>query len=280
MIALAAAGGATAGVGLAVAVAGAARRPPSTAGRLGAARTRFAGVSGRRLAVTVAGPVVIGAVTGWPVAAGLALVAALLVPRLWDARRVAERRIGQLEALATWTRRLADLLTAGAGLEQALAGGMRSAPPAIAPDVARLGWRMRATGSTASALRGFAADLADPTGDLVVAALLLAAERRGRGLAGTLTALAATVDSEVAMRRQVEADRAAPRTTVRYVLLITLLALGALVLFDRGYLAPFGTPVGQLALVVTGGLFAVAFSWMHRLTADPPAARFLGQERS
>jgi len=77
------------------------------------------------------------------------------------------------------------------------------------------------------------------------------------------------------MRRRVEADRATPRTTVRYVTVITLVAVGALVLLDRAYLAPFRTAVGQLALAVTVALFAAAFAWMRRLVADPPPPRFL-----
>ena len=274
MTAVAALGGASAGLGLAIAAAGARRAPRRE--RSWSWRARLSGLSTARLVAAVAVPLLVGAVTGWPVAAGLALAAVLLVPRVWDVRRAVDRRIGRLEALATWTRRLADLLAAGAGLEQALASSMRAAPAAIAPDVARLAWRLRATGSTQDALRGFADDLADSTGDLVVAALLLASERRGRGLASTLTALATTVDAEVAMRRQVEADRAGPRTTVRYVLLITLGAVGALVLFDRSYLAPFATPVGQLALALTGGMFAMAFLFMHRLTSDEPGPRFVG----
>ena len=62
----------------------------------------------------------------------------------------------------------------------------------------------------AGALRAFADDLADPTGDLVVAALMLAADRRGRGLTRVLEGLAVTVEAEVALRRQVDADRATP----------------------------------------------------------------------
>ena len=275
MIAVAAAGGATVAVGLVIAFEGARPRAVREA-RTGGLRHRLGGLSPRRLAVVFAVPLLVGAVTGWPVAALLALVAVVLVPQMWDARRAAERRLARLEGLALWTRRLADLLAAGAGLEQALASTVRSAPVAIAADINRLAWRLRATGSTRDALRGLAVDVADPTGDLVVAALLLASERRGRGLAGTLTALATTVDAEVAMRRQVEADRAGPRTTVRYVLLITLVAVGGLVLFDRSYLAPFATITGQVALAMTGGLFGLAFVWMHRLTSEKPAVRFIG----
>ena len=141
--------------------------------------------------------------------------------------------------------------------------------------MARLVARLRARRPVEEALRAFGDDLADPTADLVVAALLLAATRRGRGLARLLTGLAATVEEEVAMRRAVEADRATPRTTARWVAGITVGVTAALVLLDRAYVAPFATPAGQVALAVVAVLFAGAFGWMHRLSAPPAPARFL-----
>ena len=51
------------------------------------------------------------------------------------------------------------------------------------------------------------------------------------------------------MRRKVEAERAKPRATARAVTLITLgvVLVGAL---NGTYLAPYGTPLGQLVLAV------------------------------
>jgi hypothetical protein len=112
----------------------------------------------------------------------------------------------------------------------------------------------------------------------VAAALLLAIDRRGRGLARLLAALATTVEAEVGMRRSVEADRATPRTTARWVVYITLAVCGGLVIFDREYVEPFGSPGGQVVLAVIGGLFAASFAWMHRLTTGGPARRFLPGE--
>jgi Flp pilus assembly protein TadB len=235
--------------------------------------TRTSG--GRRLVLLVGAPLLMLAVTGWPVAAVFALVAAAGLPRLLGGRRDAEARMARLQALADWTRRLGDVLGSGAGLEQALEASLATTPPPIAGEVARLVARLRARGPADQALRAFGDDLDDATGDLVVAALLLAADRRGRGLARLLGALAATVDAEVAMRRAVEADRATPRTTARWVVYITVAVVGALVLLDRAYVAPFGTPTGQVVLAVIGGLFAGAFVWMHRLTTGAPGGRFL-----
>lgn len=284
MTALAVLAGVTATAGLLLAVAGIVGTTSETAHRWrlwtaarrgpGGRRSRDRPVW-RRWAVRVGVPLLVLVVTGWPVAAVLAVAATVGLPRLLGGRRAAEARIARLEALADWTRRLAGVLSVGAGLEQAIEASIRTAPAPIAPDINALVARLHARTSLQPALRGFADDLNDPTGDLVVAALLLAADRRGRGLAKVLTGLAATVEAEVAMRRAVEADRAAPRTTARWVCYLTLGVTAALFGLNRSYVAPFATPTGQLALLVVGALFAAAFTWMYQLTRTNPGQRFL-----
>jgi len=239
-------------------------------------RPAWPGLAGyRRWALSLAAPLLALLLTGWPVAALLAAAAAVGVPRLLGGRRAAEARIARLQGLADWTRRLADVLGAGAGLEQALQASMRTVPVPITAEVGALAARLHARHPVAEALRAFADDLDDPVGDLVVAALLLAAGRRGRGLARVLTGLAGTVEAEVAMRRGVEADRAQPRTTARWVCYISLAVAAGLFVFNPSYVAPFGTPSGQVVLLAVGALFAGAFAWMQRLTRSPPGGRFL-----
>lgn len=256
-------------------------RPAGRWQQAGARRRRtLAGPAAyRRTALQLSAPLLTLLVTGWPVAALLAGAAAVGLPRMLAGRQDAAQQIARLEALADWTRRLADVLGAGAGLEHALEASLRTTPAAIAPQVTALVARLRARRPIEAALRAFADDLNDPTGDLVVAALLLAAHRRGRGLARVLTGLAATVDAEVGMRRGVEADRAQPRTTARWVVYITVAVAGGLLVFNRGYVAPFGTAGGQLALLIVGALFAAAFGWMHQLTTPSSGGRFLPESR-
>jgi tight adherence protein B len=283
VIAVSALGGAVAALGLVLVVVGLVGVPVAQASpdwrRL--LRRRFnrasawVGSMRRRAVVLVAVPLLTLVVTGWLVAALIAAAAVLWLPRLLSGRRAAETRIVRLEALADWTRRLADVLTAGAGIEQAIEASLASVPSPVSREVGLLVSRLRARRPTEEALRAFGDDLDDPTADLVVAALLLAADRRGRGLARLLTALAGTVEEEVAMRRGVEADRAQPRTTARWVTYITIGVSSALLVFDRAYVAPFGTPAGQVVLALIGALFAVAFVWMHRLTSSAPTHRLL-----
>jgi Flp pilus assembly protein TadB len=213
-------------------------------------------------------------VTGWPIAALGAAAATIGLP--WLTRRTdTARRVERLEALEQWTRRLADLLVVGSGIEQALVASVRTAPEPIAAEVGALAARLQARTPTEPALRAFADDLDDPAADLVASALILAARRRGRGLAQVLDGLARAVADEVTVRRGIDADRAKPRTTARAVTWIALGAAVALVGLDRSYVAPFGSPVGQTVLAGVLVIFAAAFGWMRTLASVTADHRFL-----
>ena len=214
--------------------------------------------------------------TSWPIAGLIVAATVLGLPVLLSTSRVAARGISRIEAVEEWTRRLSDILVVGVGLEQAISTSLRSVPEAIRVEVTALAARLGARWPTETALRAFAEDLGDATGDLVVASLILGHRRRGPGLARALTAVADSVAEEVAMRRRVEAERAKPRTTARAVTLITLgvVALGAL---NRTYLAPYGTPLGQLVLLGVTGMFVGSLAWMRALTLSAPQPRLLAR---
>ena len=236
------------------------------------------GGGNRRLLIALMVGLIALAVTRWPVLALLAAFAVAGLPSLLGDRRSEARQIARLQSIADWTRRLADVLVAGMGIEQALVSSARVAPPPIETEVAALAAHLRARRPLEECLRKFADALDDPTGDLVAAALLLASRRRGHGLAQVLTSLASTVESQVAMRRAVEADRAQPRTTMRYVAWITIAVVLGLLLLDRQFVEPFGTPAGQAVLALIGLVFAGGFAWMRALTVGTPLHRFLNGE--
>lgn len=227
--------------------------------------------------VAVAAGVIVGLVTGWLVAIVLLPAAVIGLPAILmvsDEGKV----IARLDGIAEWTRNLAGVLTAGQGIEQAIGASLRSAPGAIRPEVGRLAARLRARWSTEAALRAFADDLNDPTGDLVCAALILGASRRGDGLARVLTGLSESVADDVRARRQIEADRAKPRSTARTVTLLSLGALGFLAV-TGGFLAPYGTPAGQALLSVMLLGYAGCLVWLRRMSIVEAPPRFLGHDR-
>jgi len=122
------------GVALAVlAWAGVLERPVGAPTRRSQRTARLTASQYRRVAGAVAAGAVVWLATGWVVAGlGAGLGVALLPVML--SRHRAEQVIERLDALAVWTRRLADLLASGAGgLDYALVASARTAPPASRP---------------------------------------------------------------------------------------------------------------------------------------------------
>lgn len=212
-------------------------------------------------------------ITGWILALVIAPVAVLGLPVLLSAPPAATK-IARLEAMEEWTRSLSGVLTVGIGLEQALVATLRSTPAPIADEVHRLVTRLRARWDTEKALRAFADELNDATGDLIAANLILGARRRGAGLASVLEGLAESVGADVRARRQVEADRAKPRATARWVTLISASVLVVLALSGT-YVEPYRTPVGQVLLVLLLSAYVATLIWMRRMAAGKPLPRFL-----
>lgn len=274
---IAAFAGALVATGVLVAVIGTRRatRPP----RVRTTRTRRVRpslVASRRTRVGIAAGVglAVWAVSGWPVAGAIVTVTILGLPVLLGTATVAARAIARIEAVEEWTRRVADVLVAGVGLEQALVSSLATCPEPIRPEVTALCARLAARWTPEQALRAFADDVDDAAGDLVAAALVLAARRRGPGLARVLTSVADSVAEEVVVRRKVEAERAKPRTTARAVTLITLAVVGVGAL-NGTYLAPYATGLGQLVLAVIAAGFIACLAWMRALTLSAPEPRFL-----
>jgi Flp pilus assembly protein TadB len=232
----------------------------------------------KRVLIAVGIGLVTLAVTGWPVAMIAAAGAVLFLPRITSVR-AARDRAAALEGLEQWTRRLSDMLTASRGLEDALEASVRSAPRSIEPAVARLGRRLSARTGTEAALRAFAADINDPAADRIAAALIIATGRRGGGVRDVLNSLAVMLARDVAARREIEAERAQHRTTVKW---LTLFVAGFTVfaVLNRSYSAPYGTVAGQIVLALVVLLYAGGLWWLHRLGSVPAPGRFLADNSS
>jgi len=214
--------------------------------------------------------------TGW-VAAGVGAAAVvLLAPSLLRPSAASKRHIGALEALASWTRRLADLLASGAAstLPDALARAALTSPAAISTQTAALAARMGPQG-VEPALRHFAKDIADPVGDHITMALIVRHRHGGVGLALVLSALSLDVDEQVRMRRTILSEQTKQISSVRMILAVTVGFWVLLAIFARAYMAPYSTVAGQIALagIVTG--FGVTLAWLQRLTRPLVGSRLL-----
>lgn len=270
---------ALAGVAGALAVAGLVLLCRELAGRIQAPGSprrggvRLSRAARQRAGLATAAAVATLALTRWPVAALAAFAAVQFLPGI-TAARAARQQAAVLEGLEQWTRRVSDMLTASRGLEDALEASVRSAPAAIEPAVTSLGRRLSARTGTEAALRAFAAEVGDPAGDRIAAALIIATGQRGGGVRGVLNSLAVMLARDVTARRDIESDRAQHRTTVRW---LTLFVAGFTVfaVLNRAYSAPYGTLTGQAVLAVVACLYAGGLYWLHRLGSVPAPGRFL-----
>uniref|UniRef100_UPI003979DFA8 type II secretion system F family protein n=1 Tax=Amycolatopsis sp. cmx-4-61 TaxID=2790937 RepID=UPI003979DFA8 len=160
-------------------------------------------------------------------------------------------------------------------LEQAILATSPACPVAIREEITELAVRLERGERLAPSLRHLADQLRDPTADLVISALVLAAEHQARQLADLLGELAGEAREQASMRMRVEAGRARTRTSVRVVVITTLVFAVGLVLLNRGYLAPYDTAFGQVMLLLVGLLFTVAFAWLGRIVRQRDPERFL-----
>jgi tight adherence protein B len=278
MIVLVALSGAFAVVGVLVILSGlseapARPAPPATLRRLGGRLARVPHRTWLLVGIGLVGGVLAWVLTGWGIMLVVVPAAVAGLPHLLSTAE-ATRQIARLDAMEEWTRSLAGVLITGRGLEGALTATLRSVPAAIAPEVRTLVDRLHSRSSTREAIWAFADDLDDPTGDLIAANLLLAAQRGGDGLAKILTHQAQAVAADVRAQRQIQADRAKDRTTVRIAVAASLVVLAVLP-FTGTYAEPYTTPLGQAVLAVLIMADVVLLLALRKMAAGKPRPRIL-----
>lgn len=232
----------------------------------------------RRLALAAAFAVITVIVTGWPVAALAATAAVVVGPAVTLSRTQRTRHAEIAEAVATWSEMLRDSLSAARGLEEAVVSTALLAPEPIRPALAMLRSHLLDGERLADALPDVAVFLDDPTADLVVTALGMAAAGEAQDLAGLLGSLAQAARDQAAAALRIDASRARVRTSVRGVIAFTGGLAGILVALNRAYFAPFGTVGGQVAMAVVVACFAGGVHWIAILSRPQRPERFLAVE--
>lgn len=217
--------------------------------------------------------VLAAAVTGWPVAGLLTSAGTLTLPRLLGPDRRHAAEVAQIEAIAGWTEMLRDTLSGAAGLEQAILATQPLTPLPLAAHVRVLAEELRSGQRLRTALDRLADRLADPTADLVIAVLRMAAVGQARDLTTLLGALSSAARDQVALRMRLAAGRARIRTTVRVILGSTLTLAALLVLANRPYLSAYDDAAGQLTLLLVGLLFAAGLAWLDQMSRLQPYPR-------
>ena len=232
----------------------------------------------RRLVLATGLGVAAAILTGWPVAALVGAAAVVVGPAVTAGRAERTRHAVVAEAVATWSEMLRDSLSAARGLEEAVLSTALLAPAPIRPALVSLRSRLRDGERLADALPAVAQDLGDPTADLVVTALGMAASGEAQDLAGLLGSLAHAARDQATAALRVDASRAKVRTSVRGVLGFTVGLAVILVALNRSYFGPFGSAGGQLALAIVVACFAGGVCWITALGRPQQPERFLAVE--
>jgi hypothetical protein len=199
-------------------------------------------------------------------------------PSVFATGRATRHAIARVDAIATWAEMLRGMTASAASVEQAVLATVPLAPELLRPELEDLARRLRSEQVPLGvALRPLAEAINDEVGDLVVAALIVAASpsQRSGGLAEQLAELATAAREKATMRLRVLTGQARLHAAARLITLITLAVVGVLLVFDRPFLAPYGTPVGQLALLGVGGIFAAGLAGLARLGRHQGSERFL-----
>ncbi|MCB1000646.1 MAG: hypothetical protein R2710_31615 [Acidimicrobiales bacterium] len=228
-----------------------------------------------RAAAAVLAAVVILAATQWILPAVVCgaigwWVAGLLVDRKSSGPGELER----VEALATWTEQLRDVLMAGDQPIGAIQATVSTCPEPVRPQVRALAARLGRQPEQV-VLRQFADELDDPTADLIAAGLLVALTKGGKA-ERVLSSLAQQARHQAERRKLLEAEREPARREVWWVTgLMTLQLLGGLLFARSSYLAPYRTFSGQVVLGVLLGAFLALIVYVQRLSRFTRPARFL-----
>ncbi len=191
-----------------------------------------------------------------------------------DRDRRGPGELERVEALATWTEQLRDVLMAGDQAIGAIQATVATCPEPVRPQVRALASRLGRQPEQV-VLRQFADDLDDPTADLIAAGLLVALTKGGRA-ERVLSSLAQQARHQAERRKLLEAEREPARREVWWVTgLMTAQLVGGLVFARSSYLAPYRTLGGQVVLCVLLGAFLALIVYVQRLSRFTRPARFL-----
>ena len=131
---------------------------------------------------------------------------------------------------------------------------------------------------TSSALLAFAEEMNDGTFDFACQKLIMVSGRSVEGLADALDMLAQAVTKRVQVRQAMEADRAKPVSTARWVTIIGGLMFLITPLTQPDFLHQYGTPQGQVAFLLLVGAILGCLMWARSIARLAPEPRLFGPQ--
>lgn len=261
-----------AGVGLLLILAGLTGR--SVLGDLSATVPQLAtGRAVGRLAIVTLVALLVLVATGWFVGAVLGAIAAWALPTVLGGKAAREDAITRTEAIASWTEMIRDSIVAASGLEEAIVATVGVAPAPIAPEVRALVRRLDHQ-RLPDALIAFGDDLKHPSGDLVIAALVIASRLEASDLSSLLSRLADATRGDARMRIRVEVGRTRVRTATKVIVGVVICAVLFLAVVNGSYLMVYDSTGGQVVLAFVGVIFGLGGWLLSRMAAIDLPERF------
>ena len=225
------------------------------------------------IAIAVAAASLVWLVTGIPVLAILAGVAAATAPVAF----LRARRLRLLKARRQLWPDVCDLLIAsirvGLSLPDAVASLAESAPTMVRPAFAVFARDLHATGRFETSIDRLKATVADPIADRIVETLRMARQVGGTELTGVLRALSASVRADAALRGEVEARQSWIRGAAVLGVIAPWVILGMLALRPEGAQA-YGSAEGIVVICAGAVLSVIAFRIMVRIGRLPEPRRW------
>lgn len=212
-------------------------------------------------------------VSGWLPALIVGPGVGLVLPDLL--RPKPNREVQLLAALDRWVRLLTASVATGKSIPDAMRTTYAQCPKMLKSGVSTALARLRGRWSVRESLLALADEWDSTDADAVLAACILCSERGGLGAHRTLDALADSVSDRLAALREIDAERAKPRVVVRQVTMITVVVLGAGVVINPSYFAPFTIPIGQVLAIGFFVCYMLSLRMLQRMSRPQKRERIL-----
>lgn len=211
-------------------------------------------------------------VTALPIVALLAGLAAAISPAAVVRRRAVRRLQARQSAWPDAVDSLVSAVRAGLSLPEAVMDLAHRGPAALRPHISAFTSEYRASGSFDAALKRLARDLADPVGDRVISALVIAWRVGGTELGSMLRSLSAMVREDLRTRGDIEARQSWTINAARVSVAAPWITL-ALLSTRPEALAAYRTLAGTLVIAGAALISVIAYRLMLRIAHLPMEER-------
>ena len=215
-------------------------------------------------------------VTGWAAAGLVGAMAGWAGPLMFQAPRKRHAVTDEIEAYSQWAEQVRDLVGASGSLFEAVVLSADNAPERLRPAVLNMAALARTLGLP-HALDWFAAEMRSPFADRLVLGMKIAWDSGAR-VTEAFESTARGMRNEVEMRRRNEVANSRAWTQVTAILFVTILSVGFMFVFSRGFFEPFGTLIGQVVLLAAGILIFGCVFWVLKLSESGVPIRLLSTE--